>query len=173
MGYNFIGMEEYWKPIKNYEGIYEISNLGNIRSKDRYANNSKRFIKGQLLNPSIHEADNKKVIVLSKDGKKRTFWVHILVASHFLNYNPHEDRILHLDKNGSNNLVSNIRLIPKNIYNITLLSNENKLNYEIANQIKTEYVKGDTTLVKLAKRYNVSRSTISKVILGEIWNNNE
>ena len=49
-------MNEIWKDINNYEGIYQISNLGNVRSLDREQidiNGIKRVFKGQMLTKSL------------------------------------------------------------------------------------------------------------------------
>lgn len=64
---------EEWKDIKNYEGIYQISNHGNVKS---IRNN-------KLLRPGIN-SDGYYTVLLSKNGKQKSFKVHRLVAEHFL-----------------------------------------------------------------------------------------
>lgn len=76
-------MIEEFKSIVGYEGIYEISNLGNIRSLQRFSS-AGRPIKGKALKPSIIDGYYK--IVLTKNGVRKTKGVHQLVAESFLGH---------------------------------------------------------------------------------------
>lgn len=74
---------EVWKDIKNYEGIYQVSNKGQVRSLNRKAKcnlNDKFFIrKGKILNPTPN-ANGYLRVFLSKNNKVITSYVHRLVA---------------------------------------------------------------------------------------------
>ena len=72
-------MEEIWKPVKKYEGYYEVSNLGEVKSIDRYVGKSKIFKKGVLMTQQIDKGGYYKV-VLRKQGKSRTKMTSRLVA---------------------------------------------------------------------------------------------
>lgn len=103
---------EVWKPIKGYEGSYEVSNLGNVRSLDRYAYSERwkgnRLIKGHILKPSKTTNGYLRLELTNKEGKGKKYMVHILVAEAFiLNPNKYE-QINHKDENKSNNDVSNL-----------------------------------------------------------------
>ena len=65
-------MKEIWKDIPNYEGFYQISNLGNVRSVDRIVNagiknNNKVVKKGKILNP-VKDKDGYLKVSLSKNN---------------------------------------------------------------------------------------------------------
>ena len=80
--------QEVWKDVVGYEGLYEVSNLGRVRSLDRITEDSvgrKRKWKGQMLNPINSVGGNGYLRVrLSQDGKKIDYTVHRLVAEAFI-----------------------------------------------------------------------------------------
>ena len=88
-------MQEIWKDIKDYEGLYQISNLGNIRTIDGY--NIKPWItRGYCY------------VALSKNGNSKKYRVHRLVAQAFI-INPNNLQIInHKDENKQNNRVDNL-----------------------------------------------------------------
>lgn len=89
-------MVEEWKDIKDYEGIYQVSNLGNIR-------NSKNKI--------LHETITSKgycVITLHKNGKRKKYKTHRLVAQAFLSNPNNLPQVNHMDENKFNNCVLNL-----------------------------------------------------------------
>lgn len=97
--------KECWKDIKNYEGKYQISNLGNIRSL-KFINNRIEKAKIRLLKPQVR--NGYFVIHLSKHGKRKCYQVHRLVAQEFIE-NPNNYTIVnHKDYNPKNNKVDNL-----------------------------------------------------------------
>ena len=87
-----------WKQINGFEGIYDISENGDVRRVDS----------GLILNPYISNKGY-KCIDLSKNGTKQKWLVHRLVAMHFC-ANPNNDPIvLHLDNNKLNTHYSNLK----------------------------------------------------------------
>ena len=77
---------EIWKPIKDYEGLYEISNLGRVRSLDREVVNSvgrKQYYKGKILKGGKLRG-YLRVTLFDKNKKRKTFQVHVLVAHAFV-----------------------------------------------------------------------------------------
>jgi len=111
-------MEEIWKPIPNYEGLYEVSNLGNVKSLSRKwvsGNGGKRSRDEIIMKPFVTgKFRNYYTLELSKDGIKKTFKVHQLVAIAFLNHTPNKyDGLLvdHIDGNKLNNHLSNLQLV--------------------------------------------------------------
>jgi hypothetical protein len=80
--------KEIWEDIKGYEGLYQISNLGRIKSYDRYTNSSLKnnniiCRKGKILKQS-DDGSGYLQIVLNKNGKRKSFKVHRLVAETFI-----------------------------------------------------------------------------------------
>ena len=109
---------EEWIPVLNYEGFYEVSNFGNVRSLSREVKHSRNpnFIKkveGRLLVPSLHNKGYYKVR-LSKYGKKETKLIHHLVALSFLNHTTSSNICIdHINENKLDNRLDNLQIISK------------------------------------------------------------
>ena len=104
---------EIWKPVRNYSGIYEVSNFGRVRSLDRtvvHCNGFKQKIKGRILRPGI-SVPGYRMIQLCKDGKQKNGQVHQLVADAFIKTKPKKCKyeVMHLDNNRLNNNIENLR----------------------------------------------------------------
>jgi hypothetical protein len=95
---------EIWKDTPNYEGHYQVSSFGNIKSL--------KFGKERILKPIINSHGYYSV-KLSKTGKPKMFQVHVLVAMAFLNHIPcgHEIVVDHKDTIKLNNNIYNLQLI--------------------------------------------------------------
>ena len=102
---------EIWKPVAGYEGLYEVSNQGNVRSVDRYVSNNwkngLRLIKGKVLNYGCTLGGYKQVH-LSKNGSQEPLYVHRLVAEAFLQNPDCLPEINHKDEDKTNNRVENL-----------------------------------------------------------------
>lgn len=94
-------MEE-WRDIPGYEGLYQVSNYGNVKSLRHYGGNSQA-----VLSPIIRK-DGYVVTHLSKDGKTRSRLVHRLVATAFLPNPKGLEMVNHKDENKANNRVENL-----------------------------------------------------------------
>lgn len=101
---------EVWKTIKDYEGFYEVSNWGRVKSLGRFAkgsNNSLRFIKGKLLKLARLKSGH-LYVNLSKNGVHTPILVHRLVAQAFIP-NPNGYTVVHhLNENPNDNRVENL-----------------------------------------------------------------
>lgn len=100
---------EEWRDVIGYEGLYQVSNFGNVKSLDRLiiAPQGKRKVTGVALKPCI---SNKGYFMVSlfKDNKGSTKTIHSLVAKHFIdNHNNYSD-INHIDCNKLNNDTDNL-----------------------------------------------------------------
>ena len=91
---------EKWKPIKGYEGLYEISNYGDIRSYTKRSN-------GKLLKPQISRKGY-LTVMLYKDSVVKCLKIHRLVAQAFLPNPDNLPQINHKDENKRNNDVNNL-----------------------------------------------------------------
>lgn len=111
--------KEYWRPVVGYEGLYEVSNLGRIKSFDTYRkgpNGSIRIYKGRILKPFINGRGYLQV-TLSKNGTHKKFQVHRLVALHFLPNPSNLPEVNHKDENKLNNSVDNLEWCDR-LYNV-------------------------------------------------------
>ncbi len=111
-------MEEIWKPVVGYEGLYEVSNLGRVRSVDRLVNHpsgSKSLRKSKLLSPNMTRGY--LCVHLSKNCKVTSQRVHRLVAEAFIP-NPYNlPMINHKNEVKSDNSIDNLEWCDCN-YNI-------------------------------------------------------
>ena len=99
---------EIWKDIKDYEGLYQVSNLGRVKRVERGITRKdgvKTNVKECII--KSHEDDYEKV-VLHKDKKKDFLLVHRLVADAFLENENNYKYVTHLDGNNMNNELSNL-----------------------------------------------------------------
>ena len=101
-------MEEIWKPVDGYEGYYEVSNLGRVRSIDRFvkADKGMRLSKGQLLKPFYSNGYAR--VVLSKQQKTKKFSVHRLVAIAFIPNTNNYPQVNHKNEDKNCNEVDNL-----------------------------------------------------------------
>ena len=101
---------EIWKEIKGYEGYFEVSSLGRFRSKDRiikYKRDGFRNYPGKYLKTETI-VEGYQRIVLMKDGIKKRYMCHRLVAETFIPNPENKPYINHIDGNPSNNVISNL-----------------------------------------------------------------
>ena len=98
-------MEEIWKDIKGYEGLYQVSNLGRVRSLKHRGKNEIRIRKIRI------RKDNYMDISLYKNGKAKYELIHRLVAEYFV-YNPKKYKYVnHKDGNKHNNIYTNLEWV--------------------------------------------------------------
>lgn len=102
-------MEEIWKPVKGFEGYYEVSNLGRVRRLDRYDYGCgyPRLYKGGVLK-SLCGSGGYYHIMLCKDGTRITKNVHRLVAETFIPNPNNYSQVNHKDEDKSNNTIDNL-----------------------------------------------------------------
>ena len=101
-------MTEIWKDIVGYEGLYQVSNLGNVKRLKGYKGRGKGYIvEEHLIKPSI-SSNGYQNVVLCKNGKTKTFTMHRLVAIAFLYNSDNLPQVNHKDENKLNNCVDNL-----------------------------------------------------------------
>ena len=120
-------MEEIWKDIEGYEGKYQASNLGNVRSL-----NYRKTGELKLLKQSADKKGYKRVR-LYKNGKGKTHRVHRLVAIAFLPNPNNYKEVNHKDECKSNN----------NMNNLEWCTREYNINYGTAMKRSSENHKGE------------------------------
>lgn len=172
---------EIWKDIPGYEGLYQVSNLGRVKSLSRtiYRKNGQLVnLKGKYLS-SCFDRYGYKIVVLSK-YKKKTKTVHRLVALSFIN-NPYNlPEIDHIDGNRNNNKVENLRWVTRkqNANNPISKIRYSKaakvlMNYKVlrksVNQIKDGKIIAEYESMREAERKTkIAHSSIKKAIIGKI-----
>ena len=159
---------EIWKAVVGYEGKYEVSNLGNVKSIPRYVRNSvgsQTFVDGKMLIPFQDKVGYLHVLLSDKNYKKKRWLVHRLVAMAFLE-NPNNYPVVnHKDENKSNNCVNNLEWCTQS-YNLSYNEGQKKRRerkIEMYDRITGEYLRTFNSIDEASKIMKINRTTISQV----------
>lgn len=100
---------EIWKAVVGYEGLYEVSNMGKVRSLDRTVKNKNGLAvkKGKMIKPAEINTGYLKVN-LWKENTGKCFLVHRLVAEAFVGNRANLPEVNHIDENKHNNCANNL-----------------------------------------------------------------
>jgi hypothetical protein len=178
-------MEE-WKPVVGFEGLYEVSNLGQIRSLDRLVNHphgTTALRKGQLLKQTVNRYGY-PCCTPSKNGKKVKLTMHRIVADAFLGANTCNLDINHIDGNKLNCAVSNLEYCTRreNIQHAIKMGlfilqrppikrgeehGHSKLSQKDVEDIRK--IGATIPSRKLASKYGVSKTNILNILKNKIW----
>ena len=173
---------EVWKSIKNYDGYYEISDYGNVKSLKRDIERSDgtlyRVKKDIILRPAILYGYPK--VRLNMKNKGKMYFIHCLVANAFIINKPKSCKyeVMHLDGNKLNNHISNLRFGSHRCNEAfkeehgTLIKGESHFNSKLTEsdvkKIRRLRSKG-STIIELGKLFGVWNTTISAIITGKTW----
>lgn len=177
-------MQEIWKDVAGYEGLYQVSNLGKVRSLDRKikCSNSIRFYKGKILSQCIDDKGYYRVL-LSAAAKHKSVQVHRLVAKAFIANLDNLPEVNHKDEDPSNNCVDNLEWCSK-IYNLeygTGMQRSQKsqhrkavLQYDANNNLLNEYEGVNQAAMAIGKPKDATAITKccrgkNKTAHGYIW----
>jgi len=174
-------MSKARQPILNYEGLYEITDTGQVYSMPRKGS------KGGLRLPYKDKAGYYR-IGLCKDGRQKTCLVHQLVAATFIGENTDSFLVCHKDGNPDNNAVSNL------YYGTKSDNSKDAVKHGTHNFLKANYdgdhlagedctwskldegtvryikqMKGQKTCRNLAKELNISYANVSAIWCGRSW----
>ena len=150
-------MQEIWKDIKGYEGLYQISNLGNVKSISKKVKKLKPF----------NDKDGYKLVNLYKNKKIKQVRVHRLVGINFIPNPNNLPQINHKDEDKSNNIVSNLEWV-------SLIDN---CNYGTRNQriskrvnqydLKGNFIRTWDSIIQIEKEMNIFHSRIIEACKGQ------
>jgi len=167
---------ETWKPVVGYEGLYEVSDRGNVRSMGRIT--AGRRLRGRTLRPGRWKGGH-LFVVLWKDGQARNRAVHSLVAEAFLGPRPEGHEVCHTDGDSTNNRPENLRYDTRkgNVADMVkhgrLVRGSRHPNAKLTEadvvEIRRAYADRRSTQAELAARYGVSQNVISRIVRWRMW----
>jgi|SRR5690606_20633361 len=155
---------EIWKDIIGFEDDYEISNLGSLRSKDRYVKHYKgglRLYKGSTKNIRVNRYGYCRCN-LKKDGVRYDFVIHRLVAEAFLPNPENKPQVNHKDGNKENNRLENLEWSTAS-ENIVHAVKSRLINTKLTDKEAKEVYNSDLSYRKLAKFFGVSNSIVYRI----------
>lgn len=152
---------EIWKDIPEYEGLYQVSNMGNVKSLN-YNHIGKEGI--------LKLSKSKKgylYVILCKNGKRKNFQVHRLVAQTFLKNNNNFPCVNHKDENPSNNYVDNLEFCTY-LYNNNYGTKRERLSKAKKGKFHTEETKQKISEATKGKpHYKERKPILQYTLLGE------
>ena len=168
-------MEE-WRPVSGYEGLYEVSSLGRVRSLPRvweqvskHGTLHKHTSSGRTLKPGLTRQGYPSVVL----GRRRTRLVHRLVAEAFLGPCPAGKEVRHLDGTRTNNTISNLAYGTRseNIADAKLHGTFQKGRLKMCKilpsqheHIRSIYARGGHTYASIGVFFGVSSGAILKIV---------
>lgn len=184
-------MQEIWKGIYGFEGLYEVSTLGRVRSIGHIvigANNKssyfERMTKGRVLKTSLNRGGY-VAVHLSKDSVKCIFSAHKLVTVAFFGLRPEGYQVNHKDGDKTNNRIDNLEYVTAKentahaiCNNLRMKRTHSKLNEEKAEQIRV-LLSGNNgkkqndpcyiSRQKIADMFGVSNGLIGHIAKNRYW----
>lgn len=174
-------IEQIWKDIPNYEGRYQISNDGKVRSLERKvyleSRGIYRTVKGIILKGSP-DTLGYPTVALWKDNKLDLRRIHRLVAEMYIPNPDNKPQVNHIDGDKTNNSYTNLEWVTmseniKHAYKTNLADKRGEKHHnstitnEQARQIK--YGHKDMKTKDIAKLYSISPATVCRIRSGERW----
>ena len=153
-------MKEIWKDIKGFEGLYQVSNLGEVKSLNYRGHGKEKLLKQSHTN-------GYPVVVLYINGDKFQKYIHRLVAETFIPNPNNLPQVNHIDGVKMNNNVSNLEWcsVAHNLVHAIDTGLRQRFNNipVLCEELGIEFSSGR----KCAEYFNVSQTTISHIIRGK------
>ena len=160
-------MKEIWKPVVGYEGHYQVSNFGRVKSI--------KFGKEIILKQNIRRGYY--YVCLSKNGIAKNYFVHRLVAQAFLPNPDNLPQVNHKDEDKTNNNVTNLEWCTKEenqnhaVRTNLMQHGEDRPSAKLkeSDVLEIYKLKGIMKASDIANKYGVSKNTINCILRGSKW----
>lgn len=178
---------EVYVDIRGYEGYYQVSNYGNVRSLDRVIvekTGKTQTLKGRVLKQRINCSGYSEV-GLRRNGNRATLAIHKLVAQAFISNPNNKPTVNHLNGIKTDNNISNLEWAtysenlshaykaglrtPVLIKDVGQKNYKRKLKPEQVVEIKRLLAAGNLTHREIATQFSVATSTITEINIGRRW----
>ena len=162
--------KEIWRDIPDYEGIYQVSNLGRIKSLDRYVKRGKSgFFKEGQIQKLQNNGNGYLYKQLKHEGRHRNFYIHRLVLMVFIGERPDGMVICHKDGDTTNNNLNNLRYdtpLENNIDQFRHGIEKGKLSNNDVLKVRKMYKDGYKTK-EISEFFNVGKWVVQRINSGE------
>ena len=181
---------EQWRDISDFEGYYQISNMGRVKSLGRIVSRRPSVLKLKTRIRKYYKRPSKKncpgcqmyaSYILNKDGEKYVFSGHRLVAKAFLPNPLNLPEVNHIDNNGLNNCVTNLEWVTSQenslhairigVKKVSFVGESSGSSF-LRNEQVLEMIhlrRSGWMLKDLSRRYSMSMSAISAICNGKTW----
>ena len=162
-------IQEVWKDVKGFEGLYQVSDQGNVRSifteiKDK--NGVAKKHKPQILKQSMTTTGYKKVEIRNLESKRKSMKVHRLVATAFIPNPENKPFINHIDSNPINNKLSNLEWCTgsENLYHAYKTRSKKSYTHdtEKIKKLYADYLKSKS-IFEVASKNNIHQGTLQRL----------
>lgn len=161
--------QEKWKDVIGWEGLYQVSDLGKIRSLDRevlLSNGKSRKVKGKIMSQGLSSGRYPSV-VLSKGGNATTCYVHRLVVEAFIKELSAGDTVDHINRDTMDNRLENLRVATR----IEQAANKSTKSSSTLEFIGIELIHTSGTIMSydetFCTRNGLKKGDVLRVIRGE------
>ena len=164
-------INEVWKDIEGYEGIYKISNTGKVKSLARSGSGA---CNKDVILKDFNNGKNYRYISLTSNNKRKNHFIHRLIAYHFIPNPENKPHVNHINGIKGDNRLENLEwaTLSENMLHAVktgLLSAPNsKLNKEIVNEIR-QLFKNGLSRKELAIKYKISLANVHRIIHYQLW----
>lgn len=160
-------MQEIWKDVKGFEGLYQVSNMGNVKSLGRKVYNY--FQKERILQPA--KINGYLRVALFKDSHCKNYLVHRLVAEHFITNPDNKPQINHKDGNKENNVWTNLEWNTSKENNMHAFKNglnkPHNMRKIIQYDLNGNFIKKWNSIIEASKNLKINSGNLSSTLNGK------
>jgi len=169
---------EQWRPVPQWEGFYEVSDQGRVRSLDRVVtmiNGSQRLHKGRLRTPVQNKKTRYYGVIFYRDGKPAAYAIHRLVLLTFAGAPSPGQEACHCNGKRTDNRLSNLRWDTRSanhadkLLHGTSQHGQNNARAIFSNAQVLEIYRSTESAAAIAQRLGCSRRTISAIKTRQNW----